>query len=35
MKIQSIKHVEKAKLTKVLDCFVERGYVKRAHGSLP
>lgn len=35
MKVQSIKHVENAKLTRVLDCFVERGYVKRAHGSLP
>lgn len=35
MRIQTIKHVENAKLTKVLDCFVDRGYVKRAHGSLP
>ena len=35
MKVQSVKHVENAKLTRVLDCFVDSGYVKKAHGSLP
>lgn len=35
MKVQSVRHIENAKIAKVLDCSVENGYVKRAHGSLP
>jgi hypothetical protein len=35
MKVQSVKSIKSAKPIKVSDCFVERGYVKRAHGSLP
>ena len=35
MKIKSIELIKNAKPIKVMDCFVERGYEKRAHGSLP
>ena len=35
MKVQSIKQHINTQPTNVLDCYVEKGYVKRAHGSLP
>lgn len=35
MKILSIKPIKSTKPVKVLDCFVDKGYVQGASGSLP
>lgn len=35
MKVTCVKKIENSDITKVYDCSVERGYVKKAHGSLP
>lgn len=35
MKIIRIKPIKSAKPVKVIDCFVEKGYVQGASGSLP
>lgn len=35
MKITNIKRISQSKPTKVLDCFIDKGYLKEAHGALP
>ena len=35
MKITNIKHIIKNSPSKVLDCFVDKGYLKGSHGSMP
>lgn len=35
MKIAKIKHITTNNPVKVLDCFVDKGYLKGSHGSLP
>lgn len=35
MKITSVEHIKSAKSIKVLDCFVDGGYLQGASGSLP
>lgn len=35
MQVQNVQLIKSTKPIKVMDCFVGRGYEKRAHGSLP
>ena len=35
MKIISVKPIKSKESVKVIDCFVDGGYLKGAHGSLP
>ena len=35
MKVIKVEHVKSATSTPVLDCFVDKGYLKYTHGSLP
>lgn len=35
MKIISVEHIKSTKPIKVLDCFVDGGYLQGASGSLP
>lgn len=35
MKVAKIKHIVQSNPTTVLDCFVDKGYLKGAHGTLP
>jgi len=35
MKVLSVEQFSKSKQVNVIDCFVERGFWKAAHGSLP